>query len=227
MLDPAGPVDIRLVTHGGLALVVAEVELAPFAALESLKWAPSEDDPLFMLARRHDVVVRAIFEHHPVLPLRFGTTVPDETAAVALLTEHHAEASAWLDRVRDHREWGVRARFTPPDRPAEVNPEDLSHTEYMAVRRDRLAAAARARREGSEAASRLHEEVSRHATDIAALGRRASLLDNAYLVHRDAEADFHAATRNHEGIAVEVTGPWPPYSFVSLDVSAGAAAPAR
>lgn len=229
-LEPAGPVDVRLVPHRGLALVVAEVDPAPFAELTTApgRWrrTPKEDDPLVLLARRHDVVVRAVFEHHPVLPLRFGTVLPDEAAAVRLLANHHAEARAWLDRVDGHREWVVRARFNPPDRSAELSAEGLSDPEYQAVRRDRLASAAHARRDAVAAAGALHGALARHAADDVRRERRsaAPLLDAAYLVSLDAEQGFHAEAERHEGLAVEVTGPWPPYSFVPLDLPAEAVA---
>lgn len=220
-LDTAG---VELVACRGLALVVAEMDLAPFAELEARPehWAkePDENDPLVVLARRHDVVVRAVFEHHPVLPLRFGTILWDEQAAVRLLTDHHDEARDWLARVDGHREWGVRARLTHPGKPAETPTEGLSGTEYLAMRRDRLAAAARTRRDGTAAATALHEALSRHATETTTRRRPAGpLLDNAYLVPAGAEPAFHAETTKFCELAVEVTGPWPPYSFVRLELS--------
>jgi hypothetical protein len=215
--------DVRLVRHDGLALVVAEVDLAPFAELEAnpAQWAkePDENDPLVVLARRHDEVVRAVFARNPVLPLRFGTILRDEAAAVRLLADHRDEAIAWLDRVEGHREWGVRARLPHPGKPAEVPEEGLSGTEYLAMRRDRLAAAARTRRDGSTAAAALHHALSRHATETAHRTRKSAvpLLDAAYLVPVAAEPAFHAEAKAHDELAVEVTGPWPPYSFVRLE----------
>jgi hypothetical protein len=224
-----GPPDVRLVTHKGLALVVAEVDLAPFAELEANpeQWAkePSEDDPLVVLAKRHDIVVRTAFERHPVLPLRFGTILRDEQAAVRLLTDHHTEASEGLDRVDGHREWGVRARLPHPGKPAEVSTEGMSGTDYLAMRRDRLAAAARTRRDSSIAATTLYEALSQHSTEAVRRTKKSTpLLDAAYLVPVEAEAEFHAEAERHDELAVEVTGPWPPYSFVRLELTIEAVA---
>lgn len=221
----SGPPGVRLVAHDGLALVVSEVELAPFVELERnpAHWAaePREDDPLVMLARRHDVVVRAVHEHNPVLPLRFGTILRDDDGAQRLLADHRAEAADWLDRVDGHREWGVRARQQHPGKPAEVSTEGMSGTEYLAMRRDRLAAAARVRRDGSTAATALHDALSRHATESVHRTRKSAvpLLDAAYLVPAGAETAFHAEATSHEELTVEVTGPWPPYSFVRLELT--------
>jgi hypothetical protein len=226
-LDPADPQEIHLVSHKGLGLVVAEVDLAPFAELEAdpTHWVnePAEDDPLVVLAYRHDVVVRAVFAHQPVLPLRFGTILRDEPAAARLLADHHTEASASLDRVAGHREWGVRARLAHPGKPAEVSTEGMSGTAYLAMRRDRLAAAARTRRDGSTAAVTLHAALAEHATETVQRTRKSAtpLLDAAYLVPAGAEPVFHAETARHEELDIEVTGPWPPYSFVRLSLSTG------
>lgn len=222
----SGPPGVHLVTHRGLGVVVAEVDLAPFAGLDKdpSNWTrePDENDPLVLLARRHDIVVRTVFEHEPVLPLRFGTILRDEPAAARLLAGHHDEADALLDRVDGHREWGVRARLCPPDKPAEPTTEGMSGTAYLAMRRDRLAAAARTRRDGSSAAAALHEALAQHATEAVSRTRTSAvpLLDAAYLVPSQAEPAFHAETEGHEELAVEVTGPWPPYSFVRLELSA-------
>jgi hypothetical protein len=219
-LDPAGPHGVMLVTHDGLALLVAEVELEAFAGLETTRARvarpSSEEDPLIMLARRHDVVVRAVFEHHPVLPLQFGTTLRDEESARQLLADHHAEAQAWLTRVDGHREWSVRARLPHPGEPAELAPDGLT----LAARRDRLAAAAKKRRDGGAAATTLHEALSRHATEAVHRQRKsaAPLLDAAYLVRTAREPAFHLEAKGHEELEVEVTGPWPPYSFVRLEL---------
>jgi hypothetical protein len=215
--DAAGPHGVRLVAHGGLALVVADVAPDAFAGLagdpEHWRDGRGEEDPLVVLARRHDVVVRAVFERHPVLPLRFGTVLRDEPAAVRLLAERHEEASAWLDRVEGHREWRVRARQPRPDR---LDPAD---GESPDVRRNRLAAATRARRDCLEAASALHAALAGHASADLTHPHQAAvpLLDAAYLVPRGAEAAFRADTERHGALDVAVTGPWPPYSFTERE----------
>jgi hypothetical protein len=43
-----------------------------------------------------------------VLPLRFGTVLPDRSRAERLLRGSAADLAGELDRVRDHREWGLR-----------------------------------------------------------------------------------------------------------------------
>ena len=68
-----------LIGHRGLALVVAEADVDRFTGLEFDD--PAEDSPLAVLAREHDTVVRTVFQHEPVLPLRFGTVLDGADAA--------------------------------------------------------------------------------------------------------------------------------------------------
>jgi hypothetical protein len=218
--------------------VVAEVELAQFAELDTdpgrAMGEPAEHDPLIVLAHRHDAVVRAVFQRQPVLPLRFGTVLRDPQAAARLLADHHELASSVLDRVDGHREWGVRTRLARLGRPDDddVALDGLSGTEYLALRRKRLAAAEHSQRRGSEQAAVLHAALARLATDTMPRARRSPALlgDAAYLVPTGEESAFHAEVarqRGTGGVEVALSGPWPPYSFARLELSANDRTEAR
>jgi hypothetical protein len=93
-----------------------------------------------------------------------------------------------------------------------------------------------------EAVADCHRELSELASDSAALPVRAAaageadrtdeaqvVWNGAYLI-ADEDADrFHALAADlgkrygPQGLDFEVTGPWPPYNFVALDLSTGAA----
>lgn len=208
-VDLAGP---WLIGHRGLALVVADVELEVFTGLALDE--PAEDSPLAVLARYHDTVVRAVFVHEPVLPLRFGTVLDGPDAALKLLSARHEEAVDWLNRVEGRREWGVRVRAAARE-PA--NLDAVSGTAYLAQRRERLAAADVARR----GATAVHEALARHAAESKRSDLAGGLLlDAAYLVDTDREEDFHSEARRlagELGLSAEITGPWPPYSFTAVE----------
>ena len=131
-LDLSGP---WLIGHRGLALVVAEVDLGLFAGLEFDEAA--EDSQLAVLARYHDAVVRAVFEHEPVLPLRFGTVLDGIGAAVRLLGARHvlgarrarqrSGASAAASPLRSRRA-GARPRGARAVRSARGGPSAWSRT---------------------------------------------------------------------------------------------------
>jgi hypothetical protein len=208
-VDLAGP---WLIGHRGLALVVAEVELERFAGLEVEE--PSEDSPLAVLARYHDAVVRAVFRHAPVLPLRFGTVLDGVDAAVRLLGARHEEVSAWLSRVEGRQEWGVRVRAAQRE---PVPLDQVSGTAYLTLRRQRLVDADLDRR----GAAALHRALSERADESVCRDlSRDLLLEGAYLVDAGDEEEFHAELgrlTGELGLSVEITGPWPPYSFTKVE----------
>jgi hypothetical protein len=214
----------RLIARDGLSLVVADVELSLFADLAA---EPAEGSSLATLARAHDTVVRAVFEHGPVLPLRFGTIVSDENAARQLLDSRHDEVSSWLDRMAGHREWGVRVvEPTAVEKPAGMALDSVSGTEYLRRRQQVLADDERSRRNQVRATQSLHTALSGHASDYACRDHRPNtLLDAAYLVPHDNEALFQDQTARLSvaveqlGASVHATGPWPPYSFTRIELA--------
>jgi hypothetical protein len=164
-------------------------------------------------------VVRAVFEREPVLPLRFGTVVTCEQAALDLLRDRYEEASSWLDRVAGHREWGIRVESGVQ---RENSPDGLSGTEYLRHRQSVLARD----RDQAKAAQSMHAKLSCHATDAACREHRPrTLLDAAYLVPHDNESSFRdTVTRLAEplerlGATVHTSGPWPPYSFTRIELA--------
>jgi hypothetical protein len=190
----------------------------------------SETGRLAVLARRHDAVVRSAVGGSAVLPLRFGTVVPDEAAARRLLREHGPAARARLARIGDAREWGVRLVRSLPAEPAGRTTDAATGTEYLSRRRTALREKDDAAREAAHCAELLEQALTPHA--IQALHRGGApgsslLLDVAYLVPPAAEPGFLAAVDQlradlaAQRLTVETTGPWPPYSFASLDEAAG------
>ncbi|WP_330276087.1 GvpL/GvpF family gas vesicle protein [Lentzea sp. NBC_00516] len=208
-IDLEGP---WLISHRGLALVVAEVDLDRFTGLECDE--PDEDSPLAVLVREHDAVVRTVFRHEPVLPLRFGTVLDGADAAVRLLSARYVEALAWLDRVEGRREWGVRVRGAGHE---PVNLDGVSGTAYLLQRRARLAAAENARRD----AAAVHQELALRAAESTFRDLAGDLLlEAAYLVDTGSEDDFQAEVHRltgELGLSAEITGPWPPYSFTTVE----------
>lgn len=231
-IDPERPPD--LLRHNGITLVVSDVDVSVLRSLPTDDL--SETSMLATLVRRHDDVVRAVFAQAPVLPLRFGTVVTDRTAATELLAHHHREATELLDRVAGRREWGVRLRIEESgEQPEAEEPDEpaASGTEYLARRRTALTAREnrdRARRAALDSAHTALDRLADDSTTRTAQGRSV-LLDAAYLVGTGQEDTFFAEVDRQrqavreQGIGLDVTGPWPPYSFVGtglLEATAGA-----
>ncbi|MGW4520499.1 GvpL/GvpF family gas vesicle protein [Amycolatopsis sp. NPDC004378] len=222
-LDPAP----RLIGYRDLGVVVSEVAPARFDRIDTLD---PVDGALAELAREHDAVVRAVFRHEPVLPLRFGTVLDGEAAALKLLETAYEQARDCLDEVDGHREWGVRVRHVEPASTTRPDASGLTGTQYLVRRRERLKALQQAREDVAGAAGRLRDALGRHAAGSVERARpHGVLLNTAFLVETGREAAFHAEFEwfarelRGAGATVETSGPWPPYSFtdVELGVTAG------
>lgn len=213
---------LRLLAHEGLGIVVAEVDVAMFADLEKEAGPSDAVDPsgrLAVLARRHDAVIRAVFESYPVLPLRFGTVVRDDRAAVHLLEDHRADVSEWLSRIDGHREWGVRVTLPEPAVAQKVPLDGISGTGYLDARARQLNEGQEVKTLARTAVNTLHESLSGCSTDTARRQQRPAFFDASYLVGQHQEEGFQALLRRFEdelaavGATMQSSGPWPPYSF--------------
>lgn len=221
----------RVVAHEGLGLVVSDIRLSELDEVMAEE-QPTEHGRLAALARAHDAVVRAAFEQDAVLPLRFGTVLADQTAVRRLLADRHDEALALLDHVAGSQEWGAKVRGrpqprepVPPPAPVRAGGARPSGTEYLARRRSALAEAEQRESRRRAALDDVEAELAARATDR--VSRRASggdvVLDVAYLVPEQSTVEFlavaetSAARLGEHGMELEITGPWPPYSFARND----------
>jgi hypothetical protein len=216
----------RLIGYRDLGVVVADVAPARFDRIDTLD---PVDSAIADLAREHDAVVRAVFRHEPVLPLRFGTVLDGEDAALRLLQAAYEQARTCLDEVAGHREWGVRVRHAEPAATSRPDPAGLSGTQYLVRRRERLKAIQRTREDVVQTAGRLDGALRQHAADTSGRPRPHGVLVNtAYLVETGREAAFHAEFERFArelrdaGATAETTGPWPPYSFTDVELGAAA-----
>jgi hypothetical protein len=226
---------VEVLTAAGLAAAVSTVSLAEFGEaalrrhLEDLDW-------LEPTARAHHQVVAAVAEHTPAIPLRLATVYRDRGRLRDMLAARQPDFSAAIDRVTARTEWGVKVFAGGPEAgPPEDAPgsggtgsggTDRPGTAYLRRRRTQLDAGARDRRAAAGSAEAIHAALSglAAAAEVRApqapqlTGRREQMiLNGAYLVDDDRSAEFAAAVDRlagrHEPVRVELTGPWPPYSF--------------
>jgi hypothetical protein len=178
-------------------------------------------EPAMAAFRRHDATIRRIAVRvDAILPVRFGSTVPDEGAVARLLSARAPELASRLAHVRGHEQMTLRlygprgGRPRPTALPADTRPRARlgPGARYLAARQ-RLGAptvpeldAIRPLLQGLIA----DERVQRHKTP--------PLLASVYhLVARDRRAQYRArVTRAAARLAplrLTVSGPWPPYAF--------------
>lgn len=228
---------VRVVEGAGLAAVVGSVPLADFderalrAHLEDLRW-------LERTARAHHRVIDAAADRGHVVPLRFATLYHDDHRVRAMLEARRADFASALRRVAGRTEWGVKAYIDPraflPD-PAEgavggaAGGGQRPGAAYLARRRAERQDQDTAHLRATERAEEIHATLTRlsaataeHPPQDAALAAYEGwmVLNNSYLVPDDRTDEFTAEVtalgERYPEIDLEVSGPWPPYSFTAL-----------
>jgi hypothetical protein len=233
------PVDLRgvagqpvfTVAAAGLAAAVGAVDLAEFGEealrrnLEDLSWLEST-------AWAHHRVIDALARSSPVVPMRLATVFRRPEGVAAMLADRRYDLGAALALVEGRTEWGVKVYAEPQAAAAapDTGPPGGPGAAYLRRRKAELSASEAAKRAAAGSAADLHTALSGLAT--AALvrplqgpqlaGQAAQMIFNgAYLVDDERSADWSAAVQDladrHPGIRLELTGPWPPYSFAAIE----------
>ena len=221
------------------AAVFSTVSLSEFAGDD----APSKPQDLQWIIPRacqHERVIEEVMRTAPVLPVRFGTVFSSDRVLKKFLAEKSAEVARILDRLSDKEEWAVKG-FVDLDRAkkglmasdpvlAECRrqlPEAPGARYFQQKRLDAKAEEAmRPWRRG--VVDQVRALLAPHAVDACPLrpqpknltGRDAEMIFNAaYLLRRRDIDTFRervatvSAAYAEQGLALEVSGPWPPYNF--------------
>jgi len=224
---------VRALVADRLAAVVSSVDALGFGAealrrnLDDLSW-------LAATARTHHSVVDAVWRREPVAPLRLGTVYVGDDNVRAMLHEREAAFLALLSRIRGRQEWGVKA-FTATD--PDVEPDEEGDgaelrpgAAYLQRKREVRDRTSRLRAEVHDAVEDLHRVLATSAQqsrryvlqDPRLSGHPPNLVLNAaYLVEQATSSAFTSAVDGWRSpyLQVELTGPWAPYSFATLEES--------
>ncbi|MEU8276216.1 GvpL/GvpF family gas vesicle protein [Microbispora bryophytorum] len=236
------------VSCGGLVAHVSDVPLDRFGeeplrrSLEDLEWVEG-------VARAHHRVVEALAAAGPAAPVRLVTVYTGEEQVRDLLDRRHDDFAEILSHVAGRREWGVKAylrRDTPPPSPEPATTASSASASggasggespglaYLRRKKESLRGREDLWRAAAERAELLHAELGQVAVasrrhrpqDPQLSGRSESMvLNGAYLVDPAREEEFAAVLGGYRDrfLDVELTGPWAPYSFTSIDLGAGRA----
>jgi len=220
---------LRLVRSAGLTAVVSSVDLIEFGEeglrrnLEDLQW-------LERVARVHDHVVHQVGSATAVAPWRLATIMRDDTRVAELLDSWAVELKASLDRVEGCSEWSVKMLSTPAVSTAGQR-EPATGTAYLQQRRAANARRTERAQNASVEADQIHIALSRLTIasrrlppqDRRLTGHQGDMvLNGAYLVRDDQSEAFAAlveqlGTELEDFGSLEINGPWPPYSFATLE----------
>ncbi|MEI5032037.1 GvpL/GvpF family gas vesicle protein [Streptomyces sp. VB1] len=232
---------LRPVGGGGLCALVSPVPADTFS--ERGLTAQMEDlDRLEAVARAHHAVVDAAFAETSVLPMRLATVYLDDTRVADMLVRQRSEFQELLGRLEGHVELGVKVYADPRTAAATASAPAAATPSGGGAGRAYLRQRQAQQRDSQDvyrAASDLAARAARLAEGVAAsravhrpqqgqLAARAgvNVANEAYLVPREHTAQLHrdlsALAEGTPGVAIEVTGPWAPYSFATAVVAEGA-----
>jgi hypothetical protein len=232
--------EVDLVRDGDLVAVVSAVPLSEYSD-DRLREHLNDIDWVERVARAHERVLDQTLERATILPLRLCTLYRDRDGVRRMLREQKPTLLEELSELEGHREWGAKV-FVDQERLADAleaapggeAPEPGEHrsagVEYMArLGRDRQASE-RLQEIGDSVVEEIHAALEAIADKARTnplqrpeLHGRAEqmLLNGAYLVSRQREqelaqtADSLRERWSASGFELELTGPWPPYNFVS------------
>lgn len=242
---------------GGSDLRAIEVDDQLWAIVETVREADYSEGALVRglqnldwvgeRAVAHERVIERFLSAPAVLPMQLFTMFTSDERVVEHVRADRRRIARILKRIDRKVEWGLRLTWNEKaarDKIDRKRPREPEGAAYLARKRDILDLNRAQLAEARVEAGRLYKAISREATEAlrrtslerAAPGSRL-LLDAAFLVPAAQAAAFRASLRKHSrplhgyGVAVLLTGPWPPYNFIEppsrKSASASQAPPSR
>ena len=180
-----------------------------------------------LLERRvhaHNELLLAALEAGPVVPIPFGMFFASTLDVAAWLERNEQPLLRELARLRETTEWGLTIVEAAPVL-AGATPESAPAASYLERRLAEGEEAARRQQTLAGQAEAWHEQLVPLAQDSRLNTERSgTLLEGAYLVRDSRRNAFDAvvaeiqAEASSAGLEARLTGPWPPFSFVTEEL---------
>lgn len=241
----APPTAVESIPHADLQAIVSPI---PFDQFSPQQIEQAELAWLAAKAEAHQNVLAALLPHATVLPLRFGTLCRTREDVQQLLQENRAVFQQNLADLTGQTEWGVKIFFAGESLTEYVRQHlpDVQHLEqematqgagraYFGRKKMAQVVDTAVRQTQEQIVADCHEKLTQHAhktrlnplPNAELTGTQATpLLNGAYLIPHDAQDNFAQQVKQLQesyaplGFEILLTGPWPPYNFVNLDISA-------
>ncbi len=234
---------VEPLVDGNLMAFVSAVPSARFGASQ-FRAALNDADWLRDRILAHGKVLEELRSSYDVVPFRFGTIYTDRAQAAKAVAHHRAELCRALDRIAGACEWGLKLYYDAGMLRRHVETASMSikamrdvlaqaspGAGFFLQKRYAKALADQMETVAAGCVRRMCDSLDpcvRDAADIklqpaAVHGHAAEMAMNAtYLVAEHAFAQFRETVADWQkehaahGFDHELTGPWPPYHFVSI-----------
>lgn len=229
---------LRVEPFNGIAAVYSLVDLTDFtgpeaeANLQDINWIGPR-------ALGHNQVVAQIFTLSPVLPARFGTIFSSLERLQHFLKTHYDAVVGFLDQMTSRQEWSLKGYL---DKKKLVKKQLAADIEAQSEKLDKLAPGVRYFQEkkledaaqnsvslwlqncvanfSSQVEPFIVESADRKILSREATGKETDMVINwALLLEKERVAELEAMVQQVNGqsavtgLVLELSGPWPPYSF--------------
>jgi gas vesicle protein GvpL/GvpF len=221
------PADLEGLAHRSLTAVGHDDLEAVVSEIERDTFRPTAENVM-----HHEMVVEAVRRLAPAIPVRFGTILPDAEAVRQSLTANYQTLHRDVEHLGDKVEMGLSVLWEPPADMQATDPGEPDEpsstgtgTRYLRARFSEYRHATAIRDRARQIAHDVDGELAAHTLD-----QRRSLLPTsrlvvrvAYLMHPSSLNGFREAFGNlgskFADLRFLLTGPWPPYSFITSDAT--------
>lgn len=226
---------LELISFKDIAAVVTRVRVDDFcgpsaeARMKDLAWVGSR------VCRHHEVVEHAM-ARSPVVPARFAVLFSSRERLGAWLGTYRDAIWRALDRFTSHEEWAVKgmfdrrkgeARLLRPALERQGGEPSSVGARYLRERGARAAIGLALDTWLAQASAGIVRALLKHAAEFrervivggASEGNGTPVANWAFLVARSAVDEFAARVESinaeyaGQGLTLELSGPWPPYTF--------------
>ena len=222
-------------TCGETCAIYSEVEMGEFAGesaeanMQDLAW-------LGPRVCRHESVIEHIMGQAPVLPARFATLFSSLDSVQQFVVEHRVAIAGFFAELGNQQEWAVKGLLDPAGalhglfQPAVQELTGSPGTRYFQEQRIKAQLEQEFNQRLREFSQRAAAALATHSGGFRERNIRTPMnegteaeivLNWAFLVSPEAFEDFKASLQQlnsaeaFPGLRLELTGPWPPYSFAA------------
>ncbi|HEX9942793.1 MAG TPA: GvpL/GvpF family gas vesicle protein [Thermoanaerobaculia bacterium] len=215
------PAEVHTVNYKDIAAVVSDTPLEVY-------------DPTRENVLAHERVNEVVMRDFTVIPMSFSTVFKTSEDIVELLRSAYDAFRDVLVKMQDKLEFGLKVLWEPETVIREIEKDDenlrllrqeISHqtgsTYFARMQYGRLVDSLL-----QERSEKLVSEIIDTLSTVSVASRTNKpigdkmILNAAFLVPRDREADFDSKVKDidarYENLIFKYTGPWPPYNFVNI-----------